>query len=403
MTCLRLFRGFLIWFSVLAGGVAGGAAAFTTPPAPIPVSTQPWMVGTIHCPLWASPARWESVRGFPDRAPLLGEYPEGDPSVTDWEIKWSLDHGISFFLVCWYRAQGNYGKPVRPELDHWIKSLDHSAYGGLTRYAIIFENNHRQFTGRTSRADWEKQLVPFWIREYFTKTNYLVLDKKPLLAIYDVQKFVHDMGGVRGARAALNLAREECRKAGFDGLHVIGQYCWGTSQELKKLSETIQTAGMDASWSYHWPTFAHALGEDLQPSSARVIAAQERLWRQQLQPNILTLSMGWDSEPWKFAQTRVQWRLTPGEYLTLCRRATEVILKRSGTDLASRLVLLDNWNEYGEGHYIFPTQQYRFGYLDAVREVFAPNSPEHQDPVRLSLLQSNPPVLPAKPLAESAP
>jgi hypothetical protein len=47
--------------------------------------------------------------------------------------------------------------------------------------------------------------------------------------------------------------------------------------------------------------------------------------------------------------------------------------------LESRLILLDNWNEYGEGHYLFPCAQYRFGYLDAIREVFAANSPPHTD------------------------
>lgn len=42
-------------------------------------------------------------------------------------------------------------------------------------------------------------------------------------------------------------------------------------------------------------------------------------------------------------------------------------------------MLLDNWNEFGEGHYLFPTREFGFGYLDAVREVFAPGAAEHRD------------------------
>jgi hypothetical protein len=56
-----------------------------------------------------------------------------------------------------------------------------------------------------------------------------------------------------------------------------------------------------------------------------------------------------------------------------------VLESRQGGDLASRLILLDNWNEYGEGHFIFPAKEYRFGYLDAVRKVFAPQAPVHRD------------------------
>lgn len=47
--------------------------------------------------------------------------------------------------------------------------------------------------------------------------------------------------------------------------------------------------------------------------------------------------------------------------------------------MESKMLLLDNWNEYGEGHYIFPTRQYGFGYLDAVRNVFCSVDQEHLD------------------------
>jgi len=47
--------------------------------------------------------------------------------------------------------------------------------------------------------------------------------------------------------------------------------------------------------------------------------------------------------------------------------------------LQSKILLPDSWNEYGEGHYIFPTRQYAFGYPDAVRSVFAPSAGVHTD------------------------
>ena len=89
--------------------------------------------------------------------------------------------------------------------------------------------------------------------------------------------------------------------------------------------------------------------------------------------------MGWDSAPWEFSCTRTQWRLTPAEFKTVCQRAKAVLDERRTGGLESRMLLIDNWNEYGEGHYVFPTQQYRFGYLDAIRDVFAPNALPYSD------------------------
>ena len=89
--------------------------------------------------------------------------------------------------------------------------------------------------------------------------------------------------------------------------------------------------------------------------------------------------MGWDSRPWRSSYSKVQWRLTPAEFGTLCRRAKTLLDQRPAGGLESRLVLLDNWNEFGEGHYLFPTREFGFGYLDAVREVFAPGAAEHRD------------------------
>ena len=44
------------------------------------------------------------------------------------------------------------------------------------------------------------------------------------------------------------------------------------------------------------------------------------------------------------------------------------------------MLLLDNWNEWGEGHYIAPYREYGFGYLDAVRKVFSDASRRARGP-----------------------
>ncbi|MHB8970491.1 MAG: glycoside hydrolase family 99-like domain-containing protein [Pirellulaceae bacterium] len=349
-------------------------------PAPDTVATGRYLVGAIHCPLWYRGERWPAIMPYPDREPVLGWYDEGTPEVTDWEIKWALDHGISFFLVCWYRAKDNGGKSVQPALEHWLhEGLFPSRYGSQCKFAINFENGNRNFCGQVSESDLLEHLLPFWIENYFRRANYLTLAGQPVLAIYDVERFVRDLGGEQQAAAVVVKMRVACQQAGFGGLLLLGQYCWGAPAELQERAGQIQRVGLDSSWSYHWPTFTGAFGGQLRPTGEQAIAAQESMWTKCLQPNVLTLSMGWDSQPWNFAQTRTQWRLTPGEFRILCQRAKSVLDQRQSDGPECRLVLLDNWNEYGEGHYIFPTREHGFGYLDAVRDVFATTTPTHTD------------------------
>lgn len=360
---------------------AAAPARATYVPAPRPADTGRTLVGAVMCPLWNDGRRWGEIVPFPGREPLLGWYDEGNPEVTDWEITWALDHGISFFLVCWYRAKGNFDEAtVRPTLGHWLhEGLPRSRYGDRFRFAIMWENANRALPTQTTEADFLGKLVPYWIDEYFRRPNYLVIDGRPVFSIYNPEKFARELGGEGPAAAALAAMRDACVRAGFRGVHLLGQYCWGAPPRLAEQAGVIRRLGFDASWAYHWPTFTGAFGRNLRPTGAEAIAAQEGLWRAQPAPHLLTLSMGWDEEPWRFKYSRIQWQLTPAEYGELARRARALLGQREGRDgLADRVVLLDNWNEFGEGHYLLPTREYGFGYLEAVRRVFAPDAPPHR-------------------------
>ena len=64
------------------------------------------------------------------------------------------------------------------------------------------------------------------------------------------------------------------------------------------------------------------------------------------------------------------------------------------------MLFIEAWNEFGEGSYIEPHRQYGFGYLEAIREVFAPKSskPETLLPVDIGL---GPYDLPETPVASA--
>ncbi|MGZ4974992.1 MAG: glycoside hydrolase family 99-like domain-containing protein, partial [Limisphaerales bacterium] len=63
----------------------------------------------------------------------------------------------------------------------------------------------------------------------------------------------------------------------------------------------------------------------------------------------------------------------------LLRQVKAIIETMPSKELGSKLLLLDNWNEWSEGHYIAPHREYGFGYLDAVRRVFSDAPEKHKD------------------------
>ena len=75
-------------------------------PEPKPVRG-PYEVGVYYFPGWTTASQWEPIRRFPERRPVLGWYREGSPELADWQIKWAVEHGITFFAYDWYWSQGS--------------------------------------------------------------------------------------------------------------------------------------------------------------------------------------------------------------------------------------------------------------------------------------------------------
>ena len=369
---------------LMLAACAAGSGPASRVPEPKPASTGRLLVGAIACPIWRqSPQRkaWNALEAYPERTPLLGYYDEGDPEVTDWEVKWALEHGIGLFVSCWYRAPETLGKPARPIFGHWLHDgLFKSRAGGRIQFAILWENANSVACGVQSEQDLLENLLPFWIENYFRRPNYLREQGKPVLFIYRPEKLIADLGGPEPARAAIDAMRAACRKAGLKGLIVAGEHHGENTGSGAEATAAMARLGMDYSYSYHWPTFTRHMPPPDGRTQEALVQAQEACWRESAAgplPHIVTASTGWDSRPWGGAFSKAAWSLQPPALEQLCLRARA--FAAGGTGLARRLVLLDNWNEFGEGHYLLPTRSAGFGPLDAVRRAFAPRAGAHQD------------------------
>lgn len=337
-------------------------------PEPEPVKTE-ILVGAHNCPLWeaSKPHMWDNVLKHPERTPALGFYSQENPEVADWETKWASEHGVSFFIYCWYR--NGQGGPVKMNFGSAIhEALFKSKFVDKMKFTLMWENQSRGNSGVSDEKDLMDNLMPFWIENYFKHSSYLKIDNKPVLFIYRPEFLVDDLGGVENVVKAFDKMREACKQAGFDGLYLLGEYR-GLELDHFKLMKSL---GLDYTFAYCWYIPDN-------PSPEKAIAAQMDMIKKtqelSLLPQVVTVSQAWSG----WADEGTIWKIPPKDFKTLLQQAKDYIATFPAQELGSKLLILDNWNEWGEGHYIAPYREYGFGYLDAVREVFAKDAKPHVD------------------------
>lgn len=337
-------------------------------PEPVPVHSE-LLVGAHHCPLWEAdkPEMWAQLLIHPERTPALGFYAGENPEVADWETKWAVEHGIDFFIYCWYRM--SQGGPVETRFSAAIHdALFQSRFVDRMRFTIMWENQNRGKAGVASEADLMDNLMPYWLEHYFTHPSYLKVDNKPVLFIYRPEFLIDDLGGVDKVVRAFELMRQACRDAGFDGLYLLGEYRGLDATHL----ELMKNLGLDYTFAYCWYVPDNPTPEVAIETQMNYIRKTQELG---VLPQVVTVSQAWSG--WHDEGTI--WKIPPGDFENLLQQANDFIATLPGNELGSRMLLLDNWNEWGEGHYIAPYREYGFGYVDAVRNVLCDAPEPHTD------------------------
>jgi hypothetical protein len=337
-------------------------------PEPKPAKSE-ILVGAHHCPLWEADKyqMWDNVLKHPERTPALGFYAQENPQVSDWETTWAVEHGISFFIYCWYRT--SQGGAVKTRFGSAIHdALFKSRYVDKMKFTIMWENQDRGIAGVADEADLFKNLLPYWIENYFRHPSYLKIDNKPVLFVYRPEYLVQDLGSKEAVARAFDQMRQACKKAGFAGLYILGEYRGVQPEHLGLL----RGLGLDYTFAYCW-------GIPNSPTPEQAVQIQMSYIRktQELNvlPQVVTVSQAWSG--WRDEGSI--WKIPPYHFEMLLREAKAFISALPSEQLGSKMLLLDNWNEWGEGHYIAPYREYGFGYLDAVRKVFAPDAGPHED------------------------
>ena len=329
---------------------------------------------------------------YPDRTPLMGYYDEENPEVCDWEIKWAVEHGINCFIYCWYRKQENMGKPVTMDAlrcGHGIhEALLNAKYRNYMKFAIMFEASSR-WSG-TDEQDMVDNLMPFWMENYFKKDNYLIIDNKPVLFMYAQERLEMDgFKSIQSQKKTFDRCREYAKGFGFDGLIIaLCQF----KPDRERHAELMER-GYDFRCGY---TSGYKSPYDFYDDQDAIIEEQCRIFQHNLEPGnkefLPTASCFRDSTPrfsqrwvdlgYRFRNTSNIWYLAPERFKDLLKRMKAIADAQPEDSWARKMIMIDNWNEWDEGHFVAPSHKFGFKYLQAIREALSEcnNLPDYITP-----------------------
>jgi hypothetical protein len=134
----------------------------------------------------------------------------------------------------------------------------------------------------------------------------------------------------------------------------------------------MKSLGLDYTFAYCWYVPSSPTPERAMQAQMDYIRKTREL---NILPEVVTVSQAWSG----WHDEGSIWKIPPPQFETLLRQAKDFTATLPKEQLGSRMLLLDNWNEWGEGHYLAPYREYGFGYLDAVRKVFSSAPERHLD------------------------
>lgn len=347
-------------------------------PAPVSAGSDGYNVGLQVCSLWRNGYHygWDCISPFEENRPVLGYYDEGITEVADWEIKYMAEHGIDYQLFCWYSTSMT--DPIKtPGMYQALHDGYFMArYSDRMKFAIMWENANATHPG--SSDNFRNVIVPYWVEYYLTDPRYMTIDNKPVITVFSIGDLLKDFGSAEGVKAEFDYLRDVCRGLGYDGAIIMVQAATTNDSTLA----TIREFGADATYAYNWGKANTSLEYENYVSGQFASGTN----------TVATISVGFNNVAWAGTRSSL---IEPDDYKKALEWVRDDFSGRYDKDSwLSRSVILSTWNEYGEGTYIMPSPAlHGFDYLEAVREVFAPDSgcenliPTESQLARLSTLR----------------
>ena len=260
--------------------------------------------------------------------PLWGYEDESDPKVFEKKIEAASSHGINCFLWDWYWYED--GPFLQKCLERgYLKSSNKSKVKFAIHWAnhnwvdihpatrSTVKNPHTLYNGEITEKAFE-EMTDYIIENYFSDPDYWKIDGAPYFSVYESNKMISGVGGLKNAVKCLERFRKKTIEAGFPNLH-LNAVVWGipilpgssslanlvgnwldVSEDFKEPNDIIKYLNYDSVTSYVWvhhvemPTFPTVDYMDMLKGMKDYWYEASRTYSVPYYPNV---TMGWDASP----------------------------------------------------------------------------------------------------------
>lgn len=346
-------------------------------PAPVVPADDGYYSSLLSCALWTETGGrgWDAISGFDERSPILGFYDEGKPEVSDWEIKYMVEHGIDSQVFCWFESDINNNGGAIP-------AFKDAKYSNYLDYSLMWTNTGSNLVAGSGNDTGFKEVfrntyVPYWIDNYFKDDNYTKIDGKPVLYIFsggDLLNYLGDYDGtaeqkVAGVLEEFAYLEEQCIAAGLNGIKIFVNQADGV------INGEQAVGAFTYGYQEHSPDAIDLKWKDADGNDVTTLATNI---------NLPVLSLRHNTEAWNGIPNQYT---TPAEFEKICEVTKDrvdnwnydAMYSEIMGDASQKLLVIGNWNELGEGHFMMPTKTFGFSYLDAFRGVFSSGAGSHTD------------------------
>ena len=348
-------------------------------------------VGAYYFDGWAGPLTSIHFAGligtqYSRRRPLSG-WRDDSPESIEAQLRWAHADGIGFFIFDWYYKPGQapaYG-PFNMAQETYLKLHDHDGVG----FALLYVNQG----GPIPPEAWPA-VAESWVTQDFLNPDYVRVDGKPLLVIFDTTGFRQQMGGSPAdVNRAIDTLQQAARRHGLPGVFVVGGRdqspgdipCFPVCGATDGGPTGLLTEHYDALSVYGYSQMLEP--QDGPRPYTDFTAAEERYWDDVATrgpfPYIPTIMVGWDPRPvaealgpdpttgYPWISGHLFWtRGSPGQITSFLRDGIDWANAHPDRRVQSQdqppIVLIQAWNELGEGATIVPTDEDGYSYGRAV-------------------------------------
>lgn len=339
---------------------------------------------------------WETVRAatarFPGhdwpRRPIWGYVDEADPYVMEMQIEAASRHGINVFIYDWYwyddrpflegcLTEGFLKAKNRSKMKFYLMWANHDVTYGWSRKLSEVDTQTKVWTGLVSKEQFQR-IGRRWVEKFFSLPEYYRIDGKPVLSIYDLQQLIDSFGGAEQARQMLLWLDKEAQNAGLPGIHYqyirFGEAVKNVSgvdaAAVMRPEEVVSLLPFSSVTHYQFVHFT-----DMNREFDAIMEDVEREWAYVREafglPYYPHVSIGWDNTPRFPSHTDL---ITKNNTPDAFSRALAAAKRFAAQYNETPLITINSWNEWTEGSCLQPDDRYGYGYLEAVRNVFAVES-----------------------------